>query len=168
MTRPLVGVAREAGAAAHGAVVGLAPARAWRWVGWFGLLLTVQASGDLALTFYPLQLGSREWEFGTIAAALSGLPLWAVGIAAMLASALALRKRPLVLALGLLLALSALVLAGLLVVFLLDVPLALAASQGVAALGVKKAIARTILLGTGFALGSGLGATGAFRALREG
>ena len=83
---------------------------AWSWIGWFGLVLAAAGIFDFLLAWYPLGLGSAEWEFGTITASYAGLPLPTMGLAALLGSALArgVRWQILVLSIG------ALVVAGLL------------------------------------------------------
>ena len=134
---------------------------AWRWVGWFGLVLAVAGLGDFFLTWFPLQFGSPEWEFGTIAAAFSGLPLVTMGFAAMLGAASARRIRWQLTGMGATLTALGVVLIGALVVFLLVVPVALAAVEGPARLGVIKAIVRTTMLGVLFSatyLVAGIGA----------
>jgi hypothetical protein len=134
---------------------------AWRWIGWFGLALTVVGVGDFLLTWIPPQVGSPEWEFGTIAASFSGLPLVTMGLAAMVGSALARRIGWQLKGLGLLLLLGSLFLVGALILFLLVVPVALGGVDGVARTGVVKAIVRTILLGVVFSLAylaAGIGA----------
>jgi len=44
---------------------------------------------DLALSLYPLRLGSPEWEFGTASRLLDNLPLFTVGVMLQMASAAA-------------------------------------------------------------------------------
>src|SRR5688500_6782391 len=128
------------------------PNAAWRWVGWFGLALTVVGLADFGLTWFPLNLGSAEWEFGTIAASFSGLPLVTMGFAALLGSAAARGVRWQLTGMGLAALALALVLVGALVLFLLVVPVALQAVEGPGRIGVLKAIVRTALLGTVFSV----------------
>ena len=134
---------------------------AWRWVGWLGLALTIVALADLVLTWIPFQMGSPEWEFGTIAASFSGLPLVTLGVAALLGSALARGIRWQLTGLAIVLIALALAVVGALVVFGVVVPVALAAVEGPARTGILKAIARTALLGLVFSVayaGAGIGA----------
>ena len=134
---------------------------AWRWVGWFGLVLAVAGLGDFVLTWIPLQFGSAEWEFETIAAAFSGLPLVTMGFAAMLAAGSARRIRWQLTGMGVVLSALGVVLVGALLLFLLVVPVALVAVEGPGRLGVMKAIARTLMLGVLFSgayLAAGIGA----------
>jgi predicted anti-sigma-YlaC factor YlaD len=134
---------------------------AWRWVGWFGLVLTMAGLGDFILTWFPLDLGSAEWEFGTIAASFSGLPLVTIGFAGLLGSALARGSGWQLAVVGVFLLAVALVLVGAMVLFGLVVPVALAAVEGAGRLGIMKAIIRTTLLGIVFSvayLAAGIGA----------
>ena len=125
---------------------------AWRWIGWFGLALTIAGLGDFILTWVPWELGSPEWEFGTIAASFSGLPLVTMGFAGLLGAALARGIRWQLTGMGLLLVALALAMVGALVVFLLVVPVALRAVVGVARTGIVKAIVRTTMLGVVFSV----------------
>src|SRR5687767_13435790 len=115
---------------------------AWRWIGWFGLALTTAGLADLALTWIPVQLGTPEWEFGTIASSFSGLPLVTIGFAALLGSALARGMRWQMTGLGVLLLALAIALIAALALFILVIPVALGAVQGVARTGIVKAIVR--------------------------
>jgi hypothetical protein len=126
------------------------PQRAWRWVGWFSLALTVAALSDWALAWVPLRFGVLEWEFGTIVATFSGLPLVAIGFGGLLASAVARADRAQIICVSAAVLLLALAMIGALVIFLLDVPVALQSSQGVAHLGIMKAIAKTLIMGIVF------------------
>lgn len=63
------------------------PDEAWRIVGLLGLGFLIVGVLDLGLAWIPLGLGSPEWEFGTIASTLNGLPVLTMGIALVVASA---------------------------------------------------------------------------------
>jgi hypothetical protein len=146
---------------------GAAVLDAWRWIGWLGLALTVVAVGDLLLTWIPLQVGSPEWEFGTIAASFSGLPLVTIGLAALLGSALARGIRWQLTGLAVVLIALALAVVGALIVFVLVVPVALSAVEGPARTGILKAIVRTALLGLVFSMAYAGAAIGALRQARK-
>src|SRR5688500_692179 len=136
------------------------PNGAWRWVGWFGLALTVVGLADFGLTWFPLNLGSAEWEFGTIAASFSGLPLVTMGFAALLGSAIARGVRWQLTGMGLAALALGLLVGAALVLFALVVPVALGAVEGPGRIGVMKAIIRTTSLGFVFCilyLGSDVG-----------
>lgn len=124
--------------------------RAWRWVGWFSLVLALAGLGDWFIAWIPLRFGSAEWEFGTVAATFSGLPLVTMGFAGLLGSAIARDIRWQIIAVSSVVLLFALFVLLASVVFLLDVPVALGAVGGVARLGILKAIAKTGLLGSLF------------------
>lgn len=138
-------------------------AQAWRWIGWFGLVLTLAGLGDWVLAWFPMRLGAPEWEFGTIVSSFSGLPLVTMGFAALLGSAVARGVRWQVLVIAWALLLWALVIAACTVIFLLDVPLALGAVQGPARLGIMKAIAKTLMLAALFGTGYAVAAIGSLR-----
>ena len=106
--------------------------------------------GDIALAWYPTAFGNPQWEFGTIATTVAGLPLASIGLASLSASAFARGKRWLLVALSVaLLVLGVAVLSGC-ILFLMDVPLALRAEHGLAGLAIRKAIVKTLMLGLGF------------------
>jgi len=124
--------------------------QAWRWLGWFSLVLALAGAGDWVLAWIPLRLGNPEWEFGTVVATFSGLPLVTMGFAGLLSSALARGIRwqtRLVAAVILVFALW--ILAGM-IIFALDIPVAVRAVQGVARLGIAKAIVKATMLGVLF------------------
>jgi len=106
--------------------------------------------GDIALAWVPLAFSSWQWEFGTIASTTAGLPLASIGIACLMACALVQGPRWLLAILSTTLLLLGLATSACLILFLTDVPLAIRAAQGPAALGVKKAIVKTSMLGVGF------------------
>ena len=139
---------------------------AWRWIAWFSLLLALAGLGDWAIALTPARLGSPEWEFGTITATFSGLPLVTMGFAGLLGAALARGIRWQIITIASLILFFALVIIGALIIFLLDVPLALGSVQGVAHLGILKATAKTGLLGALFGVGYAVaGGRALFRAL---
>ena len=126
------------------------PTQAWRWLGWLSLSLALAGIGDWFLAWLPLHFGSAEWEFGTVVSTFAGLPLITVGLAGLLGSAAARGVRWQVVLVGVTLIAFALWILAASVVFLLDVPVALRAVQGVARVGILKAIAKTGLMATLF------------------
>ena len=123
---------------------------AWRFLGWFGLSLAVIGFGQLALNFYPaLAFGSPEWEFATIAVTIGGLPLATMGLAGLVAAAVANGSRRGMIAVAIVLLLLCICVAVALGMFLTVVPLALRAPPEVAA-GVRQSIAKTLWMGSGF------------------
>ncbi|HEX9582619.1 MAG TPA: hypothetical protein VF970_16060 [Gemmatimonadales bacterium] len=131
----------------------LEPGDGWKWIGWFSLILVVVGLGDFLLTWYPTAFGNPEWEFGTVVASFSGLPLVTMGFAGLLGSAVARGIRWQVQVVGWTLVVfgGGLVLAYL--TFLLDVPVALrvGGTDAPVQLGLKKAIVKTSLLAVAFA-----------------
>ncbi len=125
---------------------------AWRAIAWFGLLLAVIGMFDAALHWYPLAFRSPEWEFGTVAVSVGGLPLPTIGFAALLGSFLARGVRWGVLVMSVWLLVLGVIVLGAYALFLTDVPMALQATSGAAALSLKKAIARTTVMGPGFGI----------------
>ena len=101
---------------------------------------------DVGLVWYPAAFGNAGWEFGSVTAALNGLPLPLMGLALILSGSLAM-GRPwqarVVVILGLLLALGTLA-GG--VLYGLTVPLALkSVADPIALSGLRKAILRSVV-----------------------
>ena len=127
-----------------------APLTAWRWLGWLGLVLAIVGGVDIALRWYPLAFRSTEWEFGTISITFASLPLFSIGLVALLASFLARGVRSGVMAMSAVFVLLALFVAVTLVIFLLDVPLAIQMVRGAVGLELKKTIVRAVVMGATF------------------
>lgn len=124
-----------------------APKTAWRLFGWFGVLLVVLGGSDVFSQWIPTAFSSREWEFGTAAVTIASLPLLTIGAVILLASFLARGKRGGVTAMGVLFLFLFMAVAAILALFALDVPLALHAPPGAPGVAVRKAIARTAIMG---------------------
>ncbi len=160
---PRILVAAPAGPRVHPGDVN----QAWRWIGWFSLVLALAGLGDWVLAWVPLRLGSVEWEFGTVVSSFSGLPLITIGFAGLLGSAVARGIRwQIITVAATVLFFAAWILAAS-ILFLLDVPMALRAVQGVAHLGILKAIAKTGLLATLFLIAYSVAGIGALRFARR-
>lgn len=140
---------------------------AWKWIGWFSLVLAVVGFADWMLTWYPFHFGSAEWEFGTITATFSGLPLITMGFAGLLGAAMARGVRWQVVVVGVVVLVWLLWVAGALALFLLDVPVALKSVQGAARVGVIKAIVKTTFLGVVFSATYAVAGIGALRYARS-
>ena len=143
------------------------PRVGWAWIGWFGFLLSLAGLFDFGLGWYPLRFGVPEWEFGTVVSTYSGLPLITMGFAALLGAGLARGTRWLLWVMAIGMALFTAFLLVMLLLFLTDVPLALRAVDGVALLGIKKAIAKTVVLGVLFPVAYAAGAVAAVRHVRK-
>jgi hypothetical protein len=143
----------------------VAPRKAWRLVGWLGMMLAVVGFADVALQWYPLAFQSPEWEFGTVSVSFASLPLLSIGSMALLASFLARGSKHGVIAMAFFLSLLTIgVVLGFLI-FLTDVPLALRAATGPSLLVLKKSIARTVIMGVSFGTGYLIAAVTSFRYL---
>lgn len=143
-----------------------------------GLVLSLSGWVDILLFYYPAQFGQNEWEFGTIAQTFDALPL---PMMATVLLALGVRARgghriwPR--GLAVLCALVALCLVGLLVIFVLDVPIAWKAMTGVpgpaqaqaspaVVSGIKRGIAKVAAFGVGYVSAYTALAIGLWRAPR--
>jgi hypothetical protein len=126
-------------------------ASAWRYLGWLGYVLTFVGTLDVALKWYPAALKSTEWEFATTSMSIASLPLLSIGTVVLLISFLARGLRPGVGAMAILFGALALFVVVVLVLFGLDVPIAL---RAVTAPGprteILKNIGRTVLMGVAF------------------
>jgi hypothetical protein len=124
-------------------------------LGRFGVLLAVIGGIDIVLHWYPPAFKSPEWEFGTVATTLGGLPLPTMGLVAVLASGLARAVRANLVAMAVIFTMLTVFVVGAMLVFMLDVPLALNAVSAAnvppqAATELKRTIARTLVMGLGF------------------
>jgi len=124
------------------------PATGWYLLGGIGLVFSVVALADLVLAWYPLSLGDREWEFGTVTAVFGGLPLLTMGLMLAFGASVARGNLRLLQFWSVVLALLGLVLAALLVLYARTVPLALeTVTDPVLKVGLQKAILKTTLQG---------------------
>lgn len=120
----------------------------WTLLGWVGLGFVAIGVLDLAVGWLPPHFGNPEWEFGTVAHTLDGLPITVLGLAMVLASAVERRVRWGVRAASLAAWALAAMLAAALVLFLLDVPVALrAVIDPVAKTGLRRAILKALVQG---------------------
>lgn len=121
---------------------------AWSVLGWLGLVFVVTGLLDQALAWFPLRFGNPEWEFGTVSHTFDNLPLTLLGTALVLASAAQRRVGWATRAAAALCWLLAAVLLVGLVVFLLDVPVALRAVTQPALRGqLMRAIVKAVVQG---------------------
>jgi hypothetical protein len=116
----------------------------WNLLGWAGWAFLAIGLLDVGLAWIPLNLGSVEWEFGTITRSFDSLPLPFLGTALIMGSGLARGKlwwgRVAVTVL-VVLAVWIVVCA---VLYGLNIPVALrSVQQPIVLLGIKKAIVRT-------------------------
>ena len=142
-----------------------APRTAWRMVSWLGLLLAIVGGVDIVLRWYPVAFKSPEWEFGTVALTIASFPVFTIGTVALLGSYLARANRTGVAVMAVLFGLLFLFLCGCVLVFLLDVPLALRVANAQITLELKKTIIRTVVMGCAFATMYAAGSLVSFRYL---
>ena len=121
------------------------PDRVWSVLGWTSLAFLVVGGLDFALTWYPPDFGNREWEFGTVTASLNGLPILLIGIALLLAASMQMRRRwwTLLAALAALVMLVWVAVGS--VLWATNVPLALQSVPPELAIGIRKALVKTIV-----------------------
>ena len=98
-------------------------------LGAVGFALLAIGLVDLGLAWLPPRFGSPEWEFGTISATLNNLPVPSMGLALLLAHAVAVERRSQLAAVGIWSILVLLFLIVGAIFYALDVPLALRAVQ---------------------------------------
>lgn len=140
-----------------------APRTAWRLLGWFGWLLFLVGGIDLASQWYPTAFKSAEWEFGVVSVTIASLPLLTIGATVVLASFLSRAKRGGVMMMGAFFALWFVVVGLMLVLFASDIPLAMRSPPGPALSAVKKAIARTLVMGVAYEIAYFIAAVTSFR-----
>jgi hypothetical protein len=110
---------------------------------WLGAALAIVGLTDVGLLWFPARWASVDWEFGTISGVVDGLPLATIGIGLVTAAAIAGLRRKLVLAMGVVEVVIAVLLILMLVVYVLDVPVALRAVDVQLRPTLKKAILKT-------------------------
>lgn len=127
----------------------------WRVITVLGLLLVIVGGFDLTLLWYPSQFGSPEFEFATASRFLSSLPVLTMGLGLLIAVGVMRGQRGALFAAGTVCVLIAVVAALALILFALNIPLALRAAPGESLLriGVKKAIAKGLFEGVMYTIG---------------
>jgi hypothetical protein len=141
-------------------------ARAWRTVTALGVVLAAAGLTDIALAFYPPNLGSAPWRFTTFVSVMNGLPVLSLGLLVILMAGLALGSRSVVqVATGLnLLLLIALVLAVVGIVTSVGATVAEVA-EGLR-LGIRKAMIKGVAFGIIFGAAHLFGVMIGFRSAR--
>jgi hypothetical protein len=122
------------------------PQVAWDLLGLLGFALFVVGGSDFLLTWFPARFGNPEWEFGSITAALNAIPAALMGVTLLLVWALQGESKVWARVLSIVLAVWAVGLVALAVIYGLTLPLA---AKGFAVpnvgVGLKRAIARTLV-----------------------
>lgn len=123
-------------------------ARAWRTVTALGVVLAAAGLTDIALAFYPPNLGSAPWRFTTFVSVMNGLPVLSLGLLVVLMAGLALGSRTVV---QLATAANALLLIGLLVA-LVGILTSVGATLADLAEPVRVGIRKATIKGVAFAV----------------
>lgn len=113
-----------------------------------GITLTLIGLTDLGMLYFPPHWASLDWEFGTIGATIEGLPLLTVGLGLLAMSSVALGRTRWMRLWSILMLLLALFVIAILIVFVLDVPVALRAVQPTGREALQKSIVKTGLMGS--------------------
>lgn len=139
-------------------------ARAWRTVTALGVVLAAAGLTDIALAFYPPNLGSAPWRFTTLVSVMNGLPVLSLGLLVILMAGLALGSRAVVqVATGL----NLLLLIGLVVavaVILTSVGATVADVPEAVQMGIRKAMFKGVAFGVIFGAAHLFGVMIGFRA----
>jgi hypothetical protein len=127
------------------------PEVAWGLLGSAGLAFTVIALVDQVLVLLPLRFGDRKWEFDTITAVLSGMPLLTMGLALGYASAFARDRTGALRGWSTFMVLIAAGLAAALALYLLRVPSILSGAEpGAVQVELGKAVIKTACQGVAY------------------
>lgn len=128
------------------------PATAWRLMVWIGLGLGLVAYADLSLLLYPFRVGNAEWEFGTFSRLFDSMPLATMATMLFFAGSVARGRKWATRAVGLWSVIVGLLMVVALVLYALNIPLALrAVTNPLAASGLKKAIVKSLIQGPVYA-----------------
>lgn len=138
---------------------------AWRVLMSLAFVFLALSLIDAVLAWYPLYMGSPEWEFGTISGTFSAMAMPALSLYLLLAAAIVLDRPILARALGIVMAILAIGLVVLVVVWTTNVPIALRATASNESIhfGVKKTVIKSLTLFAGYELLFIIGAIKAFR-----
>lgn len=120
------------------------PSRGWHALGAVGFALLTIGVVDILLAWIPPRFGNVEWEFGTISATLNNMPVPAMGLALIVAHAIAWARRGELIALAVWASVVVVWLLGAAVLYGLDTPVALRAVQDPA---MRRALMSGILKG---------------------
>jgi phosphotransferase system glucose/maltose/N-acetylglucosamine-specific IIC component len=119
---------------------------------WVGSVFVALGSLEIVLAWWPPFLGNQEWEFGTYSATVDSLSLLLLGVGLLLAVGIALGQAlRLRIVAGIAAVSGGLLLVGLLL-YVVDVPVALGSvTDAVARTALKKAIAKSLVQGVVYA-----------------
>lgn len=122
-----------------------APDFGWQLISILGGTYALLGLLDIALTWYPFAFGNPDWEFGTVASTLDGLPVPTLGVALLLGAAVARGSKRAVRIWSTVLIVMAVTVLAIGVVYLLNVPLAFKTVQEpMIRTGLKKAVSKAV------------------------
>jgi hypothetical protein len=144
----LVSPSQRASAASREIPAQSASDGAWRLLGWLGAALLLMGGADVLLAWYPAAFGRIEWEFAAISTTLNGLALPILGLSFILTSAFARNRRIAVRVAGTMMLVAAAALMILAVIYATAIPVAFqaVAQNADLAIGIKKGVAKAIML----------------------
>lgn len=121
-----------------------APELGWYLLGGLGLVFALVGGLDILLAWYPPDLGSSEWKFGTVTATLNSFPLLSLGLILLTVAGLARGRTWIVRAMVLVLVLMVVVVIACAALYLPQVGNAMAAvTDPTVKLGLKRAVTKT-------------------------
>jgi hypothetical protein len=121
------------------------PVQAWAVLGWIGFAFLIVGGSDFALTWYPMNFGNREWEFGTVTASFNGLPIVVLGAGLLYAASLQFGRRWWAALSSVVSAVLMLWVIGGAIIWATNVPLALQSVPAEMLVGIKKALVKTTI-----------------------
>ena len=123
------------------------PDLGWELLAWIGTAFVIIGGVDLILAWYPPGFGSPEWEFGTVASTLNGLPLPSLGLMLIMAAGVSQGRVWMARASAVAMLVLVAVLLAVGVLFITVVPLALeAVTNPLARTGLLKVVAKSSVL----------------------
>lgn len=121
------------------------PEAAWYLLGAIGLVFALVSAVDNLVAWYPTFFGDVEWKFGTATSTLNNIPLLALGLVLLLASAVVRGRRVQVRIGAVVMFIMVLILVGCLVMYLPTIGTAReTVTDPVARLGLTRSIVKTL------------------------
>jgi hypothetical protein len=117
---------------------------AWGILVWAGVVFTLLGAVEMALIWFPPNIGSVDWEFGTVSSFFDSLPLLGLGLGFLVAGGLARGSRWIVRSTAVALVLLALFTWAAAALYVTDLPLVFGAAPD---LFVLRALKKAVLKG---------------------